>query len=176
MKKIVNGKVVDMTPEEIAERTRQAAIESVQEKARPMTRAEVLEWLIPSVINEADVDNNTALRAKEFYPTFEDIVGKTVRQGYKFTHADKLWAVVQAEITIQAHYPPGPGMESLYAEVCETHSGELTDPIPYSGNMALTAGLHYTQDGVIYRCIRDTGLPVYHALADLVGLYVEVIA
>ena len=29
------------------------------------------------------------------------------------------------------------------------------------------------QDGKIYRCIRDTGNPVYNALSELVGLYVE---
>lgn len=30
------------------------------------------------------------------------------------------------------------------------------------------------QNGVVYRCIRDTVNPVYNDLADLVGLYVEV--
>ena len=39
--------------------------------------------------------------------------------------------------------------------------------------MALVSGLYYTQDGVWYRCIRDTGNPVYHRLEELVGLYVE---
>ena len=40
--------------------------------------------------------------------------------------------------------------------------------------MELTAGLYYTQDGVKYICTRDSGNPVYHALKDLVGLYVEI--
>lgn len=39
--------------------------------------------------------------------------------------------------------------------------------------MALEAGRYYVQGDVIYRCIRDTINPVYHALADLVGNYVE---
>ena len=30
------------------------------------------------------------------------------------------------------------------------------------------------KDGVTYLCTRSTGQPVYHALSDLVGLYVEV--
>ena len=51
----------------------------------------------------------------------------------------------------------------------------MEDPIPYNGNMELTAGLYYSQDGVIYLCNRDTGIPVYNALADLVGNYVEVV-
>ena len=44
----------------------------------------------------------------------------------------------------------------------------------YDGNMALESGKYYMQDYVIYRCTRDTINPVYHALAELVGLYVEV--
>ena len=65
------------------------------------------------------------------------------------------------------------GTESLYERIDETHDGTFDDPIPYSGNMALEAGKYYSQDGVIYLCTRDTVNPVYNALADLVGLYVE---
>jgi hypothetical protein len=41
--------------------------------------------------------------------------------------------------------------------------------------MALKNGKYYIQDGVIYLCNRDTGNPVYNALAELVGLYVEAV-
>ena len=35
---------------------------------------------------------------------------------------------------------------------------------------------HYIQrDGVTYLCNRGTGQPVYNALADMVGIYVEVV-
>lgn len=119
------------------------------------------------------LDDNTALEAKVLYPTFDSIVGQTVKQGFKFTYDEKLWSVAQAELTIQAHYLPGTGTESLYTEVCEVHTGTLDDPIPYNGNMALTNGLYYIQDSEIYLCIRDTINPVYNALSELIGLYVE---
>ena len=61
----------------------------------------------------------------------------------------------------------------LWEQINETHAGTLDDPIPYDGNMALESGKHYIQDGAIYLCTRDTGFPVYNALADLVGVYVE---
>lgn len=48
-----------------------------------------------------------------------------------------------------------------------------TDPIPYSGNMALEAGKYYSQSGAVYLCTRDTVNPVYSDLSDLVGPYVE---
>ena len=119
------------------------------------------------------INGNDALTARSMYPTFESIIGKTVKQGFKFTHGGKLWKTEQPEMTIQEHYAPGMGTESLYSEVCETHAGTLEDPIPYNGNMALESGKYYSQDGKVYRCTRDTGNPVYNALSELVGLYVE---
>jgi hypothetical protein len=168
-----NGNVRDMTPEEIAEMEREHLKAEAQERHRPMTEAEVGAMVIRQQINTLAVDDNTAFRMKNFYPNFTQIIGQTVKQGFKFTHGDKLYKTLQAELTIVAHYPPGIGTESLYAEICETHDGSKYDPIPYSGNMALENGKYYTQDGVTYLCIRDTGNPVYNNLEDLVGLYVQ---
>lgn len=148
---------------------------NIAEAHRPFTAEEVTAMLITAQINTLTMDDNTALRMKSFYPTFDSIVGQKVKQGFKFTHGDKLWSVVQPELLIQSHYPPGTGMESMYTEVCETHSGSIDDPIPYSGNMALVNGLYYMQDYVIYLCNRDTVNPVHSSLVELVGLYVEVI-
>ena len=119
------------------------------------------------------INGNDALTARSMYPAFESIIGKTVKQGFKFTHGGKLWMTEQPEMTIQEHYAPGTGTESLYSEVCESHAGTLEDPIPYSGNMALESGKYYSQNSKIYRCTRDTVNPVYNALSELVGLYVE---
>lgn len=118
------------------------------------------------------IDGNDALTAMSLYPTFESIVGQTVKQGYKFTYGGKLWSVVQPQLTIEAHRQPGAGLESLYTEVCETHNGTLDDPIPYDGNMALENGKHYIQNSTIYLCNRDTVNPVYNPLSELVGIYV----
>lgn len=120
------------------------------------------------------IDGNDALTAKVLYPTFDSIIGKTVKHGFKFTYGDKLYKTVQTEITIAEHYRPGEGTESLYTEICETNAGTLADPIPYEGNMELVEGTYYSQNGVTYLCNRSTGQPVYHNLADLVGLYVTV--
>lgn len=173
MKKMINGVLFEMTAEEIAAMEAEAARYEAIERTRPLTESEVSRMLITQQINTLTVDDNTALRMKDFYPAFESVIGQTVRQGFKFTHGDKLWRTEQPEMTIQEHYAPGVGTESLYSEVCESHAGTLEDPIPYSGNMALESGKYYMQDNKVYRCIRDTGNPVYNALSELVGLYVE---
>ena len=40
--------------------------------------------------------------------------------------------------------------------------------------MELFAGKYYSQNGVVYKCTRNSGQPVYHELSALVGLYVEI--
>lgn len=174
----VDGIYRDATDEEIASREAEAQAYEAAERTRPLTAEEVTALLIKQQINTISVDDQTALRMRRYYPTFAELVGQTVKQGTKFRADDSedadLYKTIQPELTIQAHYPPGEGTESLYTRIDETHAGTLADPIPYDGNMALSAGLYYIQDYVIYLCIRDTVNPVYSALADLVGLYVEV--
>jgi hypothetical protein len=121
------------------------------------------------------VEGNDALTAKSLYPAFASLAGQTVQQGFKFTYGDRLWRVIQPELILREQFVPGVGTESLYEEVCEIHLGTREDPIPYDGNMVLASGLYYMQEGAVYLCTRDTGNPVYHALADLVGQYVEVV-
>lgn len=139
------------------------------EKVRPLTADEVTALLIKQQINALSVDDQTALRMTEFYPEWASDTDYAV--GFKVQRSGKLWRVVQAH-TSQTGWEPE-NAASLWEQINETHAGTMDDPIPYSGNMALTAGLYYMQDWVIYLCTRDTGNPVYHALSELVGLYVE---
>lgn len=93
--------------------------------------------------------------------------------GKRLEYGGAVYKVLQAH-TSQDTWLPGTGTESLYTRIDEQHDGTKYDPIPYSGNMTLEAGKYYIQSGKTYLCNRDTGNPVYHALAELVGLYVEV--
>ena len=145
---------------------------TVKRDMSPLNQSAVSQMLIRQQINNLEVDDNTALRMRSFYPTFEEIVGQEVKKGFKFRYGDYLWATVKA-MEIQSHYPPGDGMESLYTKVNEQHDGTIDDPIPYDGNMRLEQGKYYTQYDVTCLCTRDTINPVYAKLVDLVGHYVE---
>lgn len=174
MKVYEDGIYRDMTSEEITAMQDAAARAEVEEKRRPLSFSEVQEMLVRQQINTIAVDDQTALRMTEFYPEWKDIIGKTVdKSGYKFQHNGKLYKTIPATHTFQSDWVPGVGTESIYTRIDEEHAGTLADPIPYEGNMALTASLYYTQDGVTYLCTRDTGIAVYNALSELVGLYVE---
>ena len=172
MKICENGIMRELTSGEIAAMEAEAAKFEAAERCRPLTAEEVTAMLIRQQINGLSVDDNTALRMLEFYP--EWAAGQAYPSGYKVQRGGKLWRCVQAH-TSQAGWEPE-NAAALWTEICETHAGTLDDPIPYSGNMALESGKYYMQDYVIYRCTRDTINPVYNALADLVGIYVEKVA
>ena len=171
MKVYGNGVIRDMTSKEIAEMEELRLRYEAEEKHRPLTAEEVSAMLIRQQINTLAVDDQTALRMVEFYPEWAAGVDYTAE--YKVQRIGKLWRCLQAH-TAQAGWEPE-NAASLWTEICETHDGTLADPIPYSGNMELENGKYYTQGGVTYLCTRDTGSPVYNALADLVGIYVDTV-
>ena len=136
-----------------------------------MTRGKVkqLRQLIEQLA--VTLDDETALTGVELFPMWA--IGMVYAADDRVQHGGKLYKCVQAH-TSQEDWTPE-NTPALWTEVCEAHTGTKDDPIPYSGNMALESGKYYTQSGVTYLCSRDTVNPVYNALSELVGLYVEVV-
>ena len=143
-----------------------------------LKRAEELVQKNREEINTLELTAEESLQVKELFPMWDTLVGTEVPVGFRFQYDGKLWEVLQAH-TVLSHYQPSINTASLYKEVVlEINeegevNGTLDNPITYEGNMVLEAGKYYSQDGVVYLCNRDSGTPVYHALKDLVGLYVE---
>ena len=123
------------------------------------------------------LEDAVALTAVELFPQWEALVaeGRKEKKGFRFQYGGKLWRTEQPEYTFVAHYIPGEGTESLFSKVDESHAGTREDPIPYDGNMEIFNGKYYIQNEVVYLCTRDSGIPLYNDLANLVGLYVEVV-
>ena len=144
-----------------------------------MTHTERAIQLRP-VIEKASqsLEDAVALTAVELFPQWENMVkaGETAEKGFRFQYAGKLYRVEQPSYTFVAHYVPGStGTESLFSVVDEKHAGTIDDPIPFEKNMEIFENLYYTQNGVLYLCIRNSGQPLYHDLALLIGSYVEVV-
>jgi hypothetical protein len=134
--------------------------------------------MINENINSLNLTSNEAFEVKEFYPEWSaDSV--EVKKGERYQLNGKLYEVVQ-DHTTQANWSPE-NQSSLWVEVTESHAGTFDDPIPYNEEldpmwqgMVLEEGKYYTQGGVVYKCIRNTGNKVTQNLADLVsGGFVE---
>ena len=121
----------------------------------------------------AELPDEKAATVPALFPAWADKIGEAVAVGERLYYDGRLWKVLQAH-TVQAGWTPDV-TPSLFAEVAaDQDQGTQENPIPYNGNMELEEGKYYSQDGVTYLCIRSTGVPVYNALRDLVGIYVQV--
>lgn len=158
--------------EEMERRTARGELQAqMDERTRALSQEEVSLMLITRQINTLEVDDTTALRMAAFYP--EWATDCAYAQGHKVQYDGGLWRCIQAHKS-QESWSPDVAV-SLWERIHETYGGTQENPVPYDGNMALEAGKYYIQEYVIYRCFRGTGIPVYHPLAQLVGLYVEVV-
>lgn len=173
MLKWKNGCIVDITQEE--EEAIKVALEDYKKRElkRPLEPHEVFNLLAKNIVNLVEIDDDTSLRMKDHYPIFNEIIGKVVDAGFKFTYKDDLWKVRQKH-TPQEIYPPSIDTASLYERIDEKHAGTIDDPIPYDQTMQVFKGIYYVYKDVIYKCIRDSGLPLYAPPDSLIGNYFEV--
>lgn len=124
-------------------------------------------------INTMSLSNKKALDVKEFYPVWSaDSV--QVKKGERYQCDDLLWEVVQ-DHTTQELWKPSIHTASLWKVVEVEHEGTQEDPIPYTPPMEIFKDKYYTQNEVLYKCTRDSGIPLSHDLSTLVGIYVEII-
>lgn len=133
-------------------------------------------------VNETAMTAAEALAVQEFFPIWGEEgaeFGKDVPAGFKLRvvegESDVLYETLQAH-KLQETWKPSIETASLYKVVEAGHAGTLEDPIPWAQGMAVENGKYYTDQGVTYRGIRDTGMPMAYDLKDLVsGGFVEVV-
>lgn len=144
-----------------------------------MTRTQAEAYIASMKSLRDGAPDQLAVRSMSAYPAYDNLVerGETAAAGFRFQHGGVMYKTRQPSHTFDGTYEPGAaGTESLYERIDIEHAGTLADPIPYESGMELVADKYYSQSGVTYRCTIGTGQAVYHALADLVGLYVEAAA
>lgn len=85
-----------------------------------------------------------------------------------------LWECIK-EHTTQDNWKPSMDTASLWKVVDEEHTGTIEDPIIYIPPMEIFKDKYYIQNGIKYKCTRNSEQPLTHDLSALVGLYVETI-
>lgn len=127
-------------------------------------------------INDANLTNAEALEKKNYFPKWEDLLNTEAVIGFRLQYNDTLYEVIQPH-TFSEEWIPNVGTESLYKVVQIEASGTIDDPIVWAYNMELFAGKYYKDKGILYICIRDSGMGMaYENLSDLVsGGFVEVV-
>lgn len=134
-------------------------------------RVDAIIGKVANRINEVPMTVQESLELSAFFPKWE--AGKEMPLAYKVSYEDSLFEVIQ-EHTSQADWTPNVS-PSLYKVVQVEAAGSIDDPITWDQGMELFNGLYYTDNQVKYLCNRDSGMGMVYDLANLVGLYVEVV-
>lgn len=121
----------------------------------------------------AVADDNTAVKNMIVYPVW-------VAEGYEYKvgercRYDKLLYKCRQAHTSQDLWTPK-DTPALWEVINIEHAGTIEDPIPYNQSMEVFNGLYYLENEILYKCIRDSGQPLYATCASLVGNYFEVVA
>lgn len=141
-----------------------------------LKKVDTLKDTISDRINNTYFTVEQALEMKAYFPLWKDLIGKEANIGFRFQYGELLYEVIQIH-TFAEEWKPDIRTESLYKVVQVEASGTIDDPIEWKYNMELYNGKYYIDKGILYLCIRDSGMGMaYENLADLVnGGFVEVV-
>lgn len=134
-----------------------------------INKQDIIELLVDVRPNLSD---ELALKFQKMYPVWKANMAVEVGQRYQFE--DKLYKCKTAHTTAD-HWNPSIDTASLWEVIDEQHEGTLADPIPHDKNMTVYKDKYYIYNGVTYKCLRDSGQPLYAEPASLVGNYFEVV-
>ena len=121
-------------------------------------------------INEVPMTVEQSLELAGYFPKWEE--GKEMPIGYKVSYEGSLFEVLQAH-TSQTDWTPREA-KSLFKAVQVEAEGTKDDFIQWEQGMVLEAGKFYIDNGVKYKCVRDSGNALWYSLDVLVGNYVEI--
>lgn len=148
-------------------------VEYIREpKERKKSSYEISQEIVLEQYNQrTDIPNQEALDRMVVIYDWSKYIGKVLLQGQLCVYNDKVWRARQ-EHTVLEVYPPSMDTASLYEVIEIIPTGEKYDPIPYTPPMEIFEGKYYSENGILYLCIRDSGVALTHTLRDLSGLYV----
>lgn len=131
--------------------------------------------LLDQYNKRTDITDEDALKRPLLVYEWDTYIGKSLKTGQIVSYKSKLYRVRQDISTVIEGWAPQLSTASLYEVIEVASAGTIDDPIPYTPPMEIFNEKYYTQNGVKYKCIRDSQTALSHNLADLVALYVEVV-
>ena len=117
-------------------------------------------------------DDQEALAVKCLYKNWSKQLGRELTVGEYVQHGDRLYRVLTTHIA-QENWEPGVGTESMFVVIDKVHAGTIDDSIPWNANMECEEGKYYSEDGVIYLCIRTSGIALQCKIVDVLGNYFQ---
>lgn len=170
--KLSDGKIAELTNEEKYDLFGKAR-ELEEEKQRQNNTMKSMMERQAQVAFLSDFPDEEAIKIPYCYDSWTSYIGKLLAEGDRIEYEGKLWKVRQDIPTVLENQPPSIETASLYEVIDVEHAGTIDDPIPYDQTMTVYKDKYYIEDGITYKCIRDSEQPLYATCASLVGNYFE---
>ena len=171
--KVVNTRIYNPTEDMILADGWVEYIAPPIEPDRRKSPMQVMQEIVFEQYNSrTDITNEEALNRMVIIYDWLHYVGKPLKVGQCVVEGNNVYRVRQDINEVLEVYPPSI-VPALYEVIEMVHTGDLNDPIPYVAPMEIFKGKYYSEGGVVYNCIRDSGTALTHFLNDLVGIYVE---
>lgn len=153
MKKCLNGKMVEMTDEEIKEVEELSKIPapppSPQEQAMTLARTLAASY--------TELSDTVALSIPDLLPTWSELLaaGNKVAAGVCLVYNGQTYRVVQDVTPLESQPPDMEGMLAICRPVEREHAGTMADPIPWVSGMDCKEGKYYRYEDKTYLCKSD---------------------
>lgn len=145
---------------------------TAQEKANQEAMLQDMMMKAQQVAFLVELPDEEAVKIPYCYDEWE--VDHDYKVGDRVQDSGKLWKCRQ-EHTSQEDWRPSTKTASLWEVIDEQHEGTLEDPIPYDMNMEVFKDKYYIENDVVYKCIRNSGQPLYASCSSLLGNYFELV-
>lgn len=117
--------------------------------------------------------NDQILQCVSVLPDWKSFINSKMENKQRFQFEGEPWEARQEISVVLEGQEPGINTAALYQRIEISHSGTQEDPIPYANTMTVYKDKYYIEDGIIYKCTRDSEQPLYATCASLVGNYFE---
>lgn len=117
-----------------------------------------------------DATDETALASMEVFPEWAP--GNDYVTGERLRYNGQLYKVRQ-DHTSQESWTPNVSSSLFEAIANPSEEGTIDNPIAFLIGMSIEEGKYYTENGELYVCERDSGVPIYNSLLSLVNIYVS---
>ena len=94
---------------------------------------------------------------------------------------DRVWYQASLYKCVQAHTSQStwnpkdtPALWANVSEESQEADGSREHPLAWESGMTSYNGKYYTEEGILYLCIRDSGNPLYFPIASLIGTYFQI--
>ena len=121
----------------------------------------------------SELSDDEAKKVPALFPLWE--TEKAYAVGDRVWYQASLYKCVQAH-TSQSTWNPKDAT-SLWANVSEESQeadGSREHPFEWQSGMTSYNGKFYTENGILYLCIRDSGNPLYFPISSLIGTYFQI--